>query len=524
MQKRKLHDKKKLSELLYSPVVFIIAFAVVIFLFFYWTDLLRPGVLFERGYYEIWYDQSQYYNMSVSISNGNLGDFKYPIGYPLLGFVGYLVYQDDPFVIVNLICFVIFIWLCYQLSKKVFRGTLALLSAILTAVLTVPMFSVPWTSTLSATCFIYIIYFSVYEKKDWLSNIIAGACVGLSFSARIGDFLPVFAVLAGHIIFVSIKNKSIKSRYLLGILVAIIIILMTIIVNIKFSGDPLGNYGNAVLGNGLFSVASMPYRLLGYFFNPFPFEGETHSLSVPLLKLWFLFVLVPLGLIRIFYDREKRYFSLLCLISFVSWGTVYFGFSGISGYALKFTSFHYLKMLFPMFVILSLYFLQDITVAHKKPAKGIRGFLIYILCMIAIGVAFINLFGFSAINMGEIDAFASENSENTELAFDGQVNTMWVSENNRAPDMEFLLDLKASYLINGLQFDPDTSSQNKNNEIDIYFSDNKNDWDKILFIGRSELSLNKLYIHPRFAQYIKIVSKKSSDTPWSIREIAIIAR
>jgi hypothetical protein len=520
-------DLKGRMVRMHTAEIFVILLAGILFTYTYWVDPTRPGALFNLGYYEQWYDQSQYYNMATSIIHGNLGRFTYPLGYPLFGSVGYIVHPQDPFVLIDLLSFLIFSILTYKICLKFFSEQISILATLLNCMSSVDMFSTPWTSTITATSFIYIVYIAILQRYDIKSNILAGICLGLTFAARIGDIIPVSAVYGIYVIQYIRKNRVIYRPFIVASAMAVLIIAATVIINHHFSGLWLGPYSISAMNPDYYSIKNLPYRLFGYFVNPLTFEGETHIASIPLLKHNFMFILAPLGMIELLFSKNKpkRSAGLVFLVGFLGWSILYFPFVAISGYYLKFVGFHYFKMLFPVMTIASFEFLLTIGEGNKLNYNPLKKFGIYLvlLCVSLGGMMQLN---FSPIGLRDAIVTASENQEKAKLAIDGDNQTRWDTGKSQSGGMNFVIDLKSVYFVNHIVMDNRMVPQGNPKEIDIYSSMDGKIWDHFDFVTINPYYLEgKEYFFPaRDTRFLNLTLKQGAQEWWTIHELKVFGR
>jgi hypothetical protein len=516
-----------------SPAdLFIILFSIVLFCYTYWVDVSRPGPISPLGYYQSWWDQSQYYNMAVGISQGNLGSFNYPVGYPFFGFLGLLIYPGDPFLPIDFVGFVLFIWLAYVICKKFFNKSLSLISGVLLALVAVQSFVTPWTTTISAICLVYILYITVHEKYGHTEYILAGLCVGLAFAARIGDIIPVLFAYAFYIGYPIITEKKVTISRLIGIPVAAAIIGITLIVDFAFSGKMLGNYAVGATNLKYFDVISMPYNVFGFFLNTFTFGGETHTLSIPFLKFFFLFVFVPLGLYLLLKTENQKRKGLLFLTVLLGWCIVYLAHVGISATALKFeVGYHYEKMLFPIFIISAMTVIDEFSKLENQKdeaKKFLKTILLYLTSIAVIIILFTNFFNFSQIqlNQNNIKITASNNQALTPHMIDNNPATRWDSGAPQKTDMSIFIALDRDYLINRIVLDSTPIPAGTPTQVEIYYSKDNIKWEKEDFATYTGFTsgLSNIYFPPFTAKYVKITLPQDSPNWWTIYELKIYGR
>lgn len=523
---------RKICEKFSSADLFIILFSIVLFCYMYWVDISRPSVIYQLGYYQTWYDQSQYYDIAIAIAHGNLGHFAYPIGYPFFGFLGSIIYSGDPFLLIDFVGFVIFTWLSYKICTKFFNNTTSMISGILVGMVAVQSFVTPWSTTISAVCLIYILYITVHEKYGQTENILAGLCIGLAFAARIGDVIPVLFAYGFYIGYPILTERKISISRIIGIPVASVIIALTVFINFIFSGKILGNYAITATNAKFFDVISMPYNVFGFFLNSFSFGGETNVLSTPFLKFFFLFVFVPLGLFLLLKTDLKRKQGLLFLTVLSGWCLVYLAHVGISPTALKFAvGYHYVKMIFPILIISAMTVIDEFSKLEDQKNESqnfLKLFLLYITFLAVIVFTFTVFFNFSQlpINQGPIKITASDNQDLIPLMVDNNPATRWDSGGSQKKGMNISIALDRNYLINRIVLDSTPIPTGTPALVAIYYSKDNIKWEKEDYATYTGFTsgLSDIYFPPLTAKYVKINLPQDNPNWWAIYELKIYGR
>ena len=512
--------------------LFIILFSIILFFYMYWVDISRPGPVFALGYYQTWYDQSQYYDMAIGIAHGNLGHFTYPIGYPFFGFLGSLIYPGDPFLLIDFVGFVLFSWFSYRIFTKFFNNAISLISGILLGMVAVQSFVTPWSTTISAVCMVYILYITVHEKYGHIENILAGLCIGLSFAARIGDVFPVLLAYAFYIGYPFIMEKKVTTSRLIGIPISAAIIGLTILVNFTFSGKIFGSYFVAATNLKYYDLISVPYNVYGYFLNSFTFGGETYATSIPILKFFFLFIFVPLGLYLLLKKEEQRKNGLLFLTVLLGWCIIYTTSATISARTLKFNvGYHYLKMLYPIFIISAITVINEFSQLdnQKNNVKCfLKTVLLYLTSLAVLVFFFIIFFNFSQIPLSQniIKITASENQASTQLMTDNNLATRWDSGGVQKKDVNITIALDRNYLINRIVMDSTPNPSGTSTTFATYYSKDNILWERQDFPTYTGFypGLSDIYFPPFTAKYVKINLPQDNLDWWTIYELKIYGR
>lgn len=505
-----------------STGLFVILFSSIIFVFFYWTDINRPGVLYSLGWYQIWSDQSQYYNMVQGIAHGNLGNFQYPIGYPFLGYLSSLIFPKDPFLLVDLVIFDLVIYLSYEVYSSFFNEALSILGVIFLSMTSVSLFYIPWTSTVSALSFIFVIYIFVKKKYNLLFALLAGISLALAFAARIADIVPVGIAFTVYLIGMFKYNKDeFKRSSILSFLTMLIIVVVTTFINYKFSGSILGPYTSSILSQG-FNVRAIPFKIYGYLINAYTFHGEANHIFPPLLRYNFLFIFIPFGLFYMLRNRKDRLFGWLITASFIGWSILYIPFVAITGFTLKYGSLHYIKMFFPLFVLISLYAISKMVYESSK----FKYLNIYLIVVVLIGLIFVKGLEFKEMDLSSVNVTSNVNSSQAYKAIDKNLATRWDSESPQKKEMEFEIDLKKAQMVNRILLDCSVSPNDYPRQFTVWYSLDGKRWSKYFGGNQSNnQAIVNIYMEPISCRFLKIVL--NNDDPvywWSIYELKIWSR
>ncbi|GEM_PF-2402541 len=467
-------EKKRIDP----AVILLSAVSVLSFLLFYFSDFLRPGGAYKLGWYETWADQGAYLDMVNGMRHGGLGDFNYPVLYPFFGFLGSFITKADPFVLVNLACFVAVIILSFKVFVKYFDRQLSLLASVTLVMLLTGMFTVPWTTTLTSLCFMYVFYVFAYGKYELFPAILAGICVGSAFAARFGDVLPVGAAFAVYS-FIGIKDKKNLKPLIYGLSVAALIIAVDLLINYDFSGRFFGNYFASISGSG-FNFEGIPYKFYGYVVDSLAFHRENHPFAVPLLRYAFVFSIAPLGLILLLKEKTLRAETIFSAFVLICWCVIYLPFVAVTGFTLKNFSLHYSKMLFPLLMFLSLFAIKLGLSERRNAGKLI---LFYFAAVALVTIVFVKEFKFVQINLAEIAVASGNAASGSEMSVNTEAWKGWAGKGIQAPGMECVLELKKEKMINRIILESRGTEMKYPEEIGVYIRSGGNEWKKIKIIG-----------------------------------------
>jgi len=332
----------KQSRFKLSGIPILVLYAALVFLVTYFTDSSRPRIdSVVLGWYGAWADQTEYYNMVEGMSRGSLGRGMYPPVYPFLGWIGSFFTPRDPFLLVNLLGYLLFVW-CWAKVYTIFLPSgVAVLSTVILIHASVVLFETPWTTTVTAVGIAALAYIYEMNRTSWLSGVVTGVVLGMIFGARVGDIVIAAAAI---LLFAAVTRPPLP--FALGAsLAGALIIGSVILVNYHFTGYALGSYVQRVRQEG-FHVTSIPVKLYGYFIDSWSYDRQ--HIAPTVIRAVPLFALFPVGLWLLF--RHERRIALLFAVLTASWLCIYGAYSFVSGASLLFGSIHYVKVLFPIFI------------------------------------------------------------------------------------------------------------------------------------------------------------------------------
>lgn len=325
-------------------------------------------------------DQWNYYNMAEKISDWSLAakDYTYGIAYPALGAAFAWLTPTDPFLPVNVICFVLTIaWTYRAMLELGLPWGLCISSAGLFAFAPYLLsFSIaPWSSTLSMACFAGVVYLCFKKKALTVWDyLIFGGATGLMFAARYADVVlsaPLGAVLIAQ----EWKRSGSRAprKVLPGVLLALLLIGGVFYSHKAILGGYLRNpyqwhhHPNATTTDGDFSyyltrlgpvMVVSPYSQLIESKTADPEYQTLHHLKESLFQRHLLFLFAPAGLLLLWRGRRidrARYAGLLAGAGLFF--LIYASHPGTCSSCLVFSSLHYFKSLSILFLISGAYFM-----------------------------------------------------------------------------------------------------------------------------------------------------------------------
>lgn len=503
------HDNR--SSLASTAVV--LCYPIVVFLFTYAVDHVRPGALWQNGWYDIWYDQGQYMKMLQSIPNGSLGPFTYPPIYPFLAWLTAPLYPGDPFLPLNAVMFELFTVLSWRLFSRYLQPSVAFLALIILCHTSVKVFEVPWTSTITATGIAVLMWIICSGRISARWGIVAGLWVGLIYGARIGDVVLSGALAAVAIAFAWRKNGvAFASSIALS---AGAMIGTVMLVTHRLTGSWFGHYFQAVRSQG-FSLLSMPWRLYGYFIDAFSFHRETNPFSEPVWVVLPGLLLVPVGL-SVLWRRQRRLGIAVAALC-ITWLITYGPFVAVTALSLKYGSVHYVKALFP---VLILCIFLSVTEFATSPYV-VRAILVSIALFGAlIGAA--KMMVPKKIDPAGFTFAASHNHASFDKAVDGNLATRWDTGGPQKPGMSIDLAFGKATWVSHVSLDTTLSPSGFARKLSIWQSDDGAHWFPVVYSPNQSMDagIADYYIDPLRTTRLRLRLEQADADWWAIHELSV---
>jgi len=494
----------------------------------YISDPMRPGAIFSLGWYEQWFDQTQYYDILVHIPQGTLGGFQYPFLYPFLGVLGQLVgsaartYARDPFFFVDACLFLVYIGFAHRIFERFVSPALAICATVVLTQVSVGDFVTPWTTTVSATALMLLLDIFTRGAYTARNGVVAGLAAASMFGARIGDVVPA-AVVGLYFFFDSRGSRGDRSRFLISAVAAAALVAGIIaFVNFRFSGHLLGNYFNSIVGQG-FTLVGIPLKLYGYFLDPFIFYRESHPLSTPVVTETLFVLVAPLGLFLLLRDLRYRAIGITFCLAAAGWLMLYGPYVPVTGPTLKNHSLHYFKLMLP--VVIGAGFFAAATLGkigtHSVDARVRRIFVSYLVLLLFV-VAGVRFFPFSKFRLSPTMLSGNTNASELGKMIDGSLATRWDSAKPQEPGMEFVIDLGTERFVHRITMDTAPSPNDYPRELSVSYSIDGKNWGEWPASNQSvSAPMVDLISEMHAVRWLRFRQHGTTGFYWSVHELAV---
>ncbi|OGS34252.1 MAG: hypothetical protein A2474_01765 [Elusimicrobia bacterium RIFOXYC2_FULL_34_12] len=369
---KKIKYKISLPKFLLNSY-FIVFIAIAVFLFTYYTFPGHPSEKLGKGWF-VWCDQGCYLQIAKDFLNLKLvvENYVFGLGYPIIGTLFLKIYPADPFMIPNLILFIITILLYYKISRYYLSDNMVLLTIILLLLCTqyTEFFVIPWNNIIPTVALGFIIYVAVKANKIKIwHSVMMGLLIGWTFAARYVDIVFLIPIVIYIYLYKNKKDEYNKKYFIITVLTAFIIFLLVIYSHkyafgsywktpyqlpnrtVKSEQSILAAFDLSKTFKNLYEVVLNPYQ-----FGQLP---TREVFNMPLLGYSFFFLLSIAGFIYlVFIDKNM----LMKVIFFVIIAALIFygSFFSMNAGCLKYYSLRYFTMLYPILTIVSVYGLKKI--------------------------------------------------------------------------------------------------------------------------------------------------------------------
>jgi hypothetical protein len=516
-------------------VLTVCAVAIVIFLLRYDSDHMRPGGSYPLGWYNSWYDQGQYYDMVLHIPQGTLGAFSYPPLYPFLGFLGKFAgrvlhtYHRDPFFFVDLLFFITYVFFAHRTFERFLNPALSLAASVVLIQASVDQFVTPWTTTVSAACLMILVDIFTSGRYTVRSGLLAGMAGGFMFGARIADALPAAAV-GLYLFFDGRTSWQIRRRFFVsGILSASLIAAVVIAVDLKFTGNILGNYFTNIMSQGR-TLLGIPVKMYGYLFDPFTFHRETNPLAIPIVGQTLFLLLAPLGIFLLLRaPYRKLAVGPVFILALVGWAVIYTPFVAVTGLTLKYLSQHYFKAILPTVIGAGFFVIAEIAelgTREEHQSRSVRRLLLIYLGVITCILGGFRFFAPRKLELTTAMLSSSSNPSQLSKMIDGDLHTRWDSAQPQQPGLEFDIDFGKTRVVQRVVLDTADSPNDYARQLSISYSLDGKSWAPWTATNQSETAtVSDLVSEARSVRWLKF--KDEGTDPvfwWSVHEISIYGR
>ena len=488
------------------------AYAAIVFLVGYLNDAMRPGAAAPNGWYGAWFDQGQYFKMFEFISQGALGreSWLYPLGYPVLAHLTSWPYPNDPFVLLNLTLFCLFVWLSWLLFRTFCEAGLALAAAIFLASSSAQFFVTPWKTSVTAACAAALLYVCVCRPPSWLWGTVAGLLAGLMFASRIADVIIGVAIIAVSVADLAIRERRIPWKFVGSTACSLGIMAVTFLVATHhFSGRYLGLYFEMNRSQGASSIWAIPFKLYGYFIDSWTFH---HSGAPALVRVVPAILLCPAGLILMWRTNQRACLLMLALAT--AWTVTYTPFVAVTAFTLTFGSYHYAKVLFPLIMGSACF------VCGAWQSRSARFWAIY--GVLVAGVIFMpKLITFSKIGVSATSVHANCRLDAASRAVDGDATWRWDSGRPQQAGMYFDIDFGRTAWCNRVVLDNRGSPGDGARKLSVWSSSDGHAWKQLTMSSR-QLSpdVTEYLVDPLRLRWLRLRLEEGDTIHWwSIHEL-----
>ena len=478
-----------LNHLSKTKILFLI-FLVLYFLVLYNYTRNHFG-------WQSWFDQSQYLKEATAILHLDRTPSNYyyfPL-YPFFGIFSFSSFKNDPFFVINLICFITFFYYYFNFIRFYIGSFLAFFSIVfcLFQVKTMMIhWSIPWTTTLVAPLLIifFLILRQVFNYKKIINTkfiALLSLIAGFIFLTRPVDIITLTPSFL-YLIFIIIQKKNnIIKNFLTLISICFAFCVSLFYFNYLIFGDLTGSYFTSTAGNVGFYFPNIPSKFYSIFIDSKPIfniEGEAIFQKMPLLYLS-----IPSIIYGLFFGGLILRLLIAGIILQIG---IYLAYSDFLPIGLwKFNNAHYFKFILPVIIFLIFNMLKGIIDYTDKFKINLLKFTLVTLLSLPFYFLRIHLHDHTSswtikivsLHLEEISLQLNSNNQNTIHKIDfpnikGEFNDIYFGEHSVISDnivLSIYKDFRIVPLVN--------SSQNVN-------------------------GISVIFIRPMIATDIKLVLKK----------------
>lgn len=530
---------------LFSKSSFIAAVSLVTFCIAYIASDIRPGV--TKGWFG-WWDQSQYLLMAQDLSSLRLvaDHYFYGLGYPLIGVLFYKIYPTNPFLIPNLLLYVVTIILYFKISREYLSEGLSVLTVLLIMWGTqlTEFFVVPWNNSVSIFGIGILIYLATVVREIRLVHAISiGIVLGWVFSARYVDIIFLLPIVI--YIYLREMSKSWKNiKYLLISICICFIIFCGVFYSHKYAFgsflktpyhlhiQPLSGHSDQSLA--AFSLSRIPDHLYSIIINPYQFHYLKYwRLNTPLLGYSFFFILALAGFsYSMFYKRA--WVIGVTFLSMIASFAFYGSFTSTRASDLKYHCLRYFAMWYPILSLMAVLALSKLA-RYGHLLRRERRMLIFgvvaMLLFVGLSYSYLQVSSYrlknKMIDSSQWKVSSNYNNESSQYAIDKNPVTRWDTGVPQRPGMYFLVDLGLIEKVGLIRLTLYGSTNDYPRGLKVQVSTDGVAWhDGLSLKGLSPPHLTddnlELHLPAVRVRYIKLVQTGSNNTYfWSIHEFEI---
>lgn len=461
-------------------------YATMQFVYAYWTHprnpLLRVGI--DAGWYDGG-DQGGYLRIAQSFAQGELTrQMHYPPGYPILGVPFVTLTPLDPFVIPNLLIFVVTCILCFRLACQVLAPEVSLLALVLLSQddQFLLAFVVPWNNIVPTLCLAVLLTFIVAPpRRTYLAAVGIGLCLAWTLAARYGDVLLLLPpALAALLRLAPTWRQRVVLATVAG-LAAVPIVLWVGWVHYSISGSPFATpyvlHHSRITGYPSQDLTSRSLTYIGphlfsLLVNALVFDQATQFTPVvpsiwhrSLLSYYFVVLFAGVGLA--FMQRQQRWLAASFGAS-LALALVYYGsFWSTSPHDIKFFALRFLLPWQPLLVYAGVVGLVGLLQADWRSVANQRLVGVGLACTL---VCMGGLYGLGRLMPPFPDwsrtippqgwaATASVAGGAATQVFDKTVGRGWWARGEQPVGASFTIDMRQLYLLDHLFLIRDVRSE-----------------------------------------------------------------
>lgn len=533
-----------LGRLVYSPGC-VAGLSIAVFLIWYFLIYGQhaDGSKIWLG----WWDQSQYMIIAKNLSRFAIvpGQYFYGLGYPILGVFFYKFYPADPFLIPNLVMYLLTSLLYFSAFRKYLSENLAFMAILLMLGATplIYFFVVPWNNSVTVIGMGILIYLGSVVKEIRLAHAVTiGLVLGWVFAARYVDvffLLPItFYIYMREI---RRSRKQIKLALMSSCIAFGIFCIVLFTHQYAFGSILKTPYhmhiqpgGHSDQSLSAFQISRVPDHLYSIIINPYQFHSLKHaSINTPLLGYSFFFVFSMAGFSYLILCRRNWMFAVI-LVTMVVCFVFYGSFSSTKGSDLKYNCLRYFALWYPLLTLAAVLGISKLVIFSGLMKREKRAILLGVLITV-LGV----LSAYSYLKYSDIKTkskildssswvvSSNYNTQNAKLAIDTVPVTRWDSGVPQRPGIYFLIDLGAVFKIDLVKLRLFYSPNDYPRGLEVETSIDGSMWRKsfsfpelkphLLLEGDVQFNLGGVR-----TRYVKLLqTKRSSKWFWSIHELEI---
>lgn len=367
-------------------ISYMAGFLLLIYLLVYWNHPAVPSAA-SVGWWQ-WFDQGFYLSAAKDLALLNFDraqHFNFP-GYPFLGAFFYRLMPLHPFLLVNLLSFLIVFWTFVAFAKDYVSRSLAIGLFLASVLLNPTIFGhyiKPWTTTPVAACFGLMIWIVGKKDRKWLHFLAFSFCAGLIFSLRPGDVVMTFPLYAA----LFWKEFGLRRRQPISTWIPVFLLLLaggligisiSIGLNLRIFGAASGSYLDAVANNGIY-FADFPQKFVSIFLDSKPIFG-LESGALLRNNPWII-----VGFLGIVLAWMRRDMLLICIsLSFFIQLFIYLSYSDLLPNGMwRFGNLHYFKWTFPFYALYAALACLELRTKEGRRRLLIPGVVVLLICSLS---------------------------------------------------------------------------------------------------------------------------------------------